>query len=116
MKTLINCFLLLSVFVMVSCTEKITEMSSVSPDGRHTLVITGKKPNFADPWQVIFQKKGKEAAEAPMTEIYAGDLNDKNVTFEWIDNVTVKIHFLQQDDTERIIIAHFNDNGLKVSQ
>lgn len=107
----------LASLALYSCTGK-KEMSiySSSPDGSLSIFISGTKPNLVDPITVRFGLKGMDLSEAPSTEIYASDLNEKTVNFEWETNQRCLIRFKQQDGKHKSFVMDVDSETLSVNE
>ncbi|GAL87453.1 hypothetical protein MYP_4683 [Sporocytophaga myxococcoides] len=89
---------------------------SSSPDGSLSIFISGIKPNLVDPFTVRFGLKGMEFSEAPSAEIYATDLNEKTVNFEWETNQRCLIRFKQQDGKLKSFVMDVDSETLSVNE
>jgi hypothetical protein len=97
---------LLSFFVasiiLFGCESKQAEISSTSPDGTTKITITGNK-SFMEPWDLTIAIEGKEKKDDLKTQMYADEINNKNIIFNWQDNQSCTITFIEQDDTQRTV-------------
>jgi len=96
-------FLLAMLIALVSCGGKTeTTLKKISPNGKVTITIDAKRATAIESWKVDLKVKAYSFKEGKLAfEIYAKDLNDDNVTFEWQDETHCKILFKQQDNSER---------------
>jgi hypothetical protein len=101
---------------LLSCNSKNTAMvSSQSPDANAKIVVSGTK-NFGDPWQTTIKINGYKQEHQVVTEIYATDLNDKNVLFNWSDNNHCSITIQQQDDTQRRFAVEVTEEKISLKE
>ena len=90
-------------FVFLSaCKETVTEpVTTQSADGAITLSTVGKRSTSMDPFQVTIHANWPEKNydnEISM-EIYASELNESTVIYDWITDRMARIIFKLQDGT-----------------
>jgi hypothetical protein len=108
--------ILLLMSALLSCDSKNTAVvNSQSPDANSKIMVSGTK-NFGDPWQTTIKISGYKQEHQVVTEIYASDLNDKNVLFNWSDNNHCRITFQQQDDTKRIFAVEVTEEKISLKE
>ncbi len=90
-------------FLLVSCGGKTeTSLKKVSPNGKVNITIEAKRSSAIESWKVDLKVKAYSFKEGKLAfEIYAKDLTDENVSFDWKDDTHCTIIFKQQDNTER---------------
>lgn len=89
--------------ILASCEGK-TEaaLSKASPNGKVKITIEAKRISTIEPWKVDMKVKAYDFKEGKLSfEIYAKDLSDENVTFDWKDDTHCTIIFEEQDNTKR---------------
>ena len=103
---------LVSFGILSSCgATKTKELVSLSSDKSNTVKISGSRVTSLDPFkaQIIFN--GYNQSDTLETEIYAKDLNDQTVLFNWTDNSMCTVTFIQQDDSKRSMGITFKSEG-----
>jgi hypothetical protein len=111
---IVTCILFLS--LLLSCESKNTaSVNSQSQDGNSKISVSGTK-NFGDPWQTTIKIKAYNQEQQVVTEIYASDLNDKNVLFNWTDNNHCSITINQQDDTHRTFVVQTSEDKISLRE
>jgi hypothetical protein len=103
--------MLLTILLFSCAMKKTAELSSASPDGNSTITISGTK-NFGDPWQAAIKINAFKQDRQVSTEIYADDLNEKNIKFNWTDNNHCIITINQQDDTKRTFVVEASEDKI----
>ncbi len=94
----------LSILLMlVGCSGKTeTSLEHKAPNGKVTINITGKRATSVESWKVDMQVKAYSFKPGKLSfEIYAEDINNDNVKFDWVDEKHCKITFTQQDNSVR---------------
>lgn len=95
--------ILICLIALVSCGGKTeTSLTKVSPNGKVTIKIEAKRAAAVESWKVDMKVKAYDFKEGKLSfEIYAKDLTDENVSFDWKDETHCTILFKEQDNTER---------------
>ena len=96
--------------------KKSEEIVSKSADGNAQVTVSGTKNNFADPWQTDIKISGYNDSATAQTEIFAGDLNKENITFQWENNNACKVTIKQQDNTSRIFVVDIEPGKLELHE
>ncbi|MFM9943926.1 MAG: hypothetical protein ACKVQB_01705 [Bacteroidia bacterium] len=101
MKTIFPIFIFF--IALVSCGGKtVALIKKESPNGKVKITIEAKRVSSIESWKVDLKVKAFNFKEGKLEfEIYAEDLNDDSVTFDWKDEGHCIIIFKQQDNTER---------------
>ena len=111
-RTALNLCFLLSAGILISCgNTKTKELVSESTDKSSQIKISGNRGTSFDPFQTSIIINGFGQSDTVMTEIYATDLNKETVTFDWKDNTTCNVTFIQQDDSKRSMSVKFGEEG-----
>lgn len=109
---IINVLLILINSFISGCDSKNTAaVTSQSPDGNSKIFVNGTK-SFGDPWQTTIKISAFKQEQQVVTEIYATDLNDSIVTFNWTDNTHCSIRIQQQDDTHRMFLVEATEEKI----
>jgi hypothetical protein len=104
--------LIISIFFSCESKNKAT-VNSQSADGNSKISVSGTK-SFGDPWQTTIKINAYSQEQQVVTEIYAADMNDKNVLFNWLDNNHCNITIEQQDDTKRIFAVEIAEDRISL--
>lgn len=110
---------LLLLLLLSACTETITEpVSTQSEDGAITLVTTGSRSSSLDPFQVTIHATWpeKDYDNEIKMEIYASELNEQTVIYDWITDRMVRIIFKLQDGTNRQFVFKASDSGVSLQE
>ena len=101
--TKMNCAVFFLLLILVSCGGKTeTSLKKVSPNGKVNITVEAKRATAIESWKVDLKVKAYSFREGKLAfEIYAKDLTDENVSFDWKDDTHCTIIFKQQDNTER---------------
>lgn len=101
--TKMNCAVFFLLLILVSCGGKTeTSLKKVSPNGKVNITVEAKRATAIESWKVDLKVKAYSFREGKLSfEIYAKDLTDENVSFDWKDDTHCTIIFKQQDNTER---------------
>ncbi len=101
--TKMNCAVFFLLLILVSCGGKTeTSLKKVSPNGKVNITVEAKRATAIESWKVDLKVKAYSFKEGKLAfEIYAKDLTDENVSFDWKDDTHCTIIFKQQDNTER---------------
>lgn len=105
------CFLSLSGILFSCGSTKTQELVSESADKSSQIKISGNRGTSFDPFQASIIINGFGQSDTLMTEIYATDLNNETVKFDWKDNTTCLLTFIQQDDSKRSMTVTFSEEG-----
>jgi len=89
--------------VMSGCSGKTeTALEHKAPNGKVVINIIAKRTTTVESWKVDMNVKAYEFKPGKLSfEIYAKDLTEENVKFNWVDEKHCHITFTQQDNTER---------------
>ena len=101
MKTFVIYFIL---FIgLTACGGKTsTTLVHHSDNEKVTITIEGTRATAIESWKVDMKVKSYDFKEGKLSfEIYAEDLNNENVSFNWIDETHCNIKFTQQDNSVR---------------
>lgn len=90
-------------FLLLACGGKTnTTLQHISPNGKVKVNIEGKRTSSVEAWKVDMNVKAYGFEEGKLSfEIYADDISDENVSFEWEDEFHCKIIIRQSDGEER---------------
>jgi hypothetical protein len=95
--------------------EKI--IANNSPDNHVKIELIGKKQMMGDPWKCELKVKAYDFQEGALIfEIYADDLNDKNVKFDWEDEEHCIISITQSDTEVRHFQLIANKNQVQLAE
>ncbi len=88
---------------LTSCGGKTeTSLKKTSPNGKVNITIEAKRASAIESWKVDLKVKAYSFKEGKLSfEVYAKDLTDETVSFDWIDDSHCTIIFKQQDNTVR---------------
>jgi hypothetical protein len=116
MKINLTMLIFWAALVCTSCNQKTsTTIENTSPDGKVHTVITGNRATVVDPWIVALNVKAYNQKGDLKFEIYADDLTDKNVQFNWQDGQTCLITFAERDD-KKVFQMLVNPKQLQLAQ
>ncbi len=87
------------------------ELVSQSSDKSGQIKVSGARSSSFDPFKTNIIIIGYNQSDTLMTEIYAKDLTNENVTFNWSDNSSCVLTFTQQDNSQRIMDVKFAETG-----
>lgn len=110
---------LLSIFLLfcLACSKKESEkITIVSPDRSVEVNIKGTKASFADPFITDIEIKAFGNSETVSTEVYAEELSQENIEYEWRSNKNLRLSFHQQDDTQRSFLIHVDETGISLKE
>ena len=112
MKKLIPFLALL--FILTSCNEKNeVSLTKTSADGKTTVKVYGKRSSSLEPFKVTTTVKSGDIPEGSLIfEIFASDLNDSNVRFDWSDSRNAVITFTQKDGELKIFRLTISDTNV----
>jgi hypothetical protein len=101
-KPILSVFLLV-LFVLSACNgKKAALVINNSPNGKVSIAVTGNRATTVDAWKVTIAVKASTFKEGKLSfEIYADDLNEKNVKFNWQDDKNCIITIEQREDKPR---------------
>ncbi len=105
------CLVVLTGFLFSCGSTKTEQLNSESPDKSNVIKVSGTRSIGLDPFQASIIIKGFEQSDTLVTEIYARDLTKENVTFNWADNTSCVLTFIQQDDSKRVLDIRFSEDG-----
>ena len=96
---------LLMIVLIVSfsgCGKTAAKMEHTSPNGKVKLTLTGNRMTGLEAWQVEMKVKAYNFKEDQLAfEVYADDLNDQTVLFNWTDEEHCSITFKQRDGADK---------------
>ena len=102
--------LILATFLLTSCDPNVIEdISSTSPNGKSTVLVSAEQETWADPWQIkIKAMHGERSAlvgigVVHMTTITKGE----NLKFDWVSDQLCKISFESPDGEVQVFEADF---------
>lgn len=109
--------MLISAVVFGACGKAgSANLSSASPSGGTKVSVVGSKASFAEPFLVSIAIENGNKRREFQTEIYAGDLNNENVVFEWLADNECRLTFTQQDNTMLVLKIKVQDNEITVQE
>jgi hypothetical protein len=95
--------------------EKI--IANNSPEKHVKVELIGKKVMMGDPWKCELKVKAYDFKEGSLIfEVYADDLNDTNIKFDWADENKCTITIIQNDDEKRVFQLIANQNQVQVAE
>jgi hypothetical protein len=97
-------YLLLPACLAISACGGITEavVHHTSPNGKVAITVSGKRGNIMEAFRTVIALTAYDFKEGKLIfDIFADDLKDENVTFEWHDNVRCLISITQRDGESR---------------
>jgi len=109
-------FIFVIVLLAACGSKKSGEIVSKSADGNAQITVSGTKNSFVDPWQTTIKISGYNNSSEAQTEIYAGDLNNDNIIFQWENNNVCKVTIKQQDNTSRTFVAEMQPDKLELHE
>ena len=111
-------FVLAILFSLTSCNEKLNaNLTKTSPDGKTKIAINGKKQVSGDAFHTTMTVKSGDIPEGSIIfEIYAADLNDENVKFDWSDAHHAMISFTQSDNEKRVFSLLATETNVVVEE
>jgi hypothetical protein len=118
MKPVIAIFFTIIALMLASCGGKTSaSLSATSSNQKVKVSISGSRSNTVDPFKVILTVKAYDFKDGRLEfEIYADDLNDQNVKFNWQDDRNCLITFKQQDGVERKFQVIADDTQVQVAE
>jgi hypothetical protein len=113
--TLITCLILT---LLAGCNGKTSALlESTSANGKAKLTVTGTRTTTVESWKVVMKVKAYNFKEGELKfEIYASDLNNETVLFNWTDENNCDITFKQKDNTERKFHLIASPNQLQMAE
>lgn len=82
---------------------KTAKLEKKSPNGQVTVTINATTVGMLEPWRVTMETQGYSQAKGQVAfEVYAKELDDATVSFDWQSDDDALITFAQQDGTKRI--------------
>ncbi|MFN8285894.1 MAG: hypothetical protein U0V74_04025 [Chitinophagales bacterium] len=96
--------LVLAMVVLSGCGGKTSaKLETTSSDGKTNLTIDFTRPTIADAWTADMKVKAYQWKEGSLhvAELYADDINNQTVLFDWTDTNHCTITFKLRDNTER---------------
>ena len=101
-------------FMLTSCGSKTAVLTKMSADNKTKVTITGKKEPLGPFHTVLTVKSGDIPEGSLIFEIYADDLTDANVRFDWSDAQHAVITFTQRDGIMRMFQLSVSDTHVLV--
>jgi hypothetical protein len=91
------------ILLFASCNgKKEATVNNISPDKHVHITVSGTRPSALDAWKVNIAVKAYDFKEGKLEfEIYADDLSDANVKFDWNDERNCIISITQRDGEQR---------------
>lgn len=101
--------------ILIACGSKTAHLESKDTKTDTHLVVSGKKDSSLDPYVVTILVEGFNQKQDVDIEVYAGALDNSNVSFDWQEPGVCLVTFTQQDNVQRKILAVAMENkiGLK---
>jgi hypothetical protein len=101
-------------FILTSCNDKNeASLTKTSADGKTVVKVYGKRSSSLEPFQVTTTVKSGDIPEGSLIfEIFATDLNDSNVRFDWSDSRNAVITFTQKDGEKKIFKLTVSDTNV----
>ncbi len=99
MKVKIILISLFSLLFLVGCEEQSSKLfETKSSNGKISITVQGNRSSSFDPWKADIKMtiEGKDPVSS-FVEVYADELNDKNVDFTWKSENECLITFTQRD-------------------
>jgi hypothetical protein len=118
MKTQIIFITIAIILFSSSCNSKTAgTIVNQSPDKNVTVTINATRPTAVDAWNVVIKVKAYSFKEGKLAfEVYADDLNDQNVKFDWSDNNNCVITVPVRDDKPRRFQLIANQDQVQVAE
>jgi hypothetical protein len=93
----------LFILFLYSCNDKKAAVfENLSPNKKVQIKVVANRPSAVDAWKVEIKVKAYDFKEGYLAfEVYAGDLNDQNVKFDWKDDRNCIITVEQRDGEPR---------------
>ena len=100
---LVSAIFLFIVLLLSSCNGKTTaNVVNTSPNQKVITNVSATRSTSVDPWKVVLKVKAYTFKEGKLEfEIYANDITDQNVKFNWQDDKNCIITFEQREDKPR---------------
>ncbi|HVD99371.1 MAG TPA: hypothetical protein VNB90_14275 [Cytophagaceae bacterium] len=105
------CILLVTGFLFSCSGTKTQELISKSSDQKAQIKVSGFRAIAFDPFQATIIIDGFGQSDTLVTEIYAKDLSNETVKFDWVDEANCTLSFVQQDDSKRTMQVRFSEDG-----
>ena len=94
-------FLLFAILALGSCSKQASELHRESKDKNVRIDISAKREAIGEPWQVLLKVKSYSFKDSIGIEIYNSVIDDKSVSFNWINEQECDIIFEQSDGTRK---------------
>ena len=101
-------------FMLTSCGSKTAVLTKMSADGKTKVTVTGKKEALGPFHTVLTVKSGDIPEGSLLFDVYADDLTDANVRFDWSDAQHAIITFTERDNTQRLFQLSVSDTHVLV--
>lgn len=86
---------------LMSCESKEGgPLTTSSPNGEMDITVTGTKESWAEPWVVKIEAEYNGVKKAAMASLYASELNEETILFEWKTERHCRITLLNRDGEE----------------
>jgi hypothetical protein len=110
--------LLWAIFLLTACNEKKTAtLTNISPNKKVTTTVTASRTNTVDAWKIIINVNAYTFKDQKLNlELYADDINDQNVKFDWQDNSNCIITFQQREAKPRTFHLKADPNQLQLAE
>ena len=87
-------FLLFPLFI--ACQQRdMAAITSTSPTGTITIEVAAHQASLLDPWRATIKASSQGKEYEVFQEVYADELNEKNVSFKWVSNIKCLVQFQQ---------------------
>lgn len=115
MRIALSLFLIL---LLSSCKQPLdATLTKKSPDGKTLVTIVGKKEMAMDAFHTTLTVKSGDIPEGSLIfDIYANNLTDENVKFDWQDSQHALITFTQSDNEQRSFSLLADDTHVLVEE
>ena len=98
MKKYLIVFSFISVLFLTACKQESSPVfETKSADDKITVNVQGTRSSSLDPWNVAVNMIVNEKTQTASIEVYAEELNDKNVQFSWTSESQCIVTFTQRD-------------------
>jgi hypothetical protein len=117
MKLNLTVLILWAAIACTSCNRRTSaRLENTSPNQKVHTVITATRASAVDPWIVVLNVKAYDFQKGDLKfEIYADELNDQSVKFNWKDDQTCLITFTERDD-KKVFQLLVNARQLQLGQ
>ena len=118
MKSSITSLSVILLLLLNSCNDKKTSLvTNISPNKQVTTKVTANRFSSVDPWKIEIRVKAYDFKEGYLAlEIYADDITDQNVKFDWKDDKNCLITIEQRDGEPRKFQLLTNANQVQLGE